>query len=239
MERLDKVVAEYTPFSRKDVRKLIRDGRIEIDGRQAEKFDQKVDDDSSITVDGEKIERRRRIVALLHKPSGFVTSVSDPRDRTVMELVPEIWRNFEVYPVGRLDKDTEGLLIFTNDGALAHSLISPKHGVEKEYYVEHPGCATEDDVKALLEGVVLDDEKTRPAFLIPEGEGRSRVIVTEGKYHLVRRIMASRGLPVTYLRRDREGSLTLGSLKKGEWRELEKEEEKLLLESQKKSSNPC
>ena len=229
MERLDKVIAEFTEFSRKDVRKLIRENRVTIDGMEAIKFDQKVDEDSEILVDGEIIVRKRRIVAVLNKPKGFVTSTDDPRDRTVMEIVPKEWRLLSVYPVGRLDKDTEGLLVFTNDGALAHSLISPKSGIEKEYIAIHDGKAGKDDVEAFAKGMVLDGEVLRPAVLIPVREGESRVIVTEGKFHQVRRMMSSRGLSVKELKRIREGRLSLGDLKKGEWRELEEAEEKLIL----------
>ena len=228
MERLDKTIAEFTEYSRKDVRRLVREKRVTIDGRDAVSFDQKVDDDCTILIDGEKIARYRRIVAMLNKPKGYVTSTEDPRDPTVMEIVPKEWRLLAAYPVGRLDKDTEGLLVFTNDGALAHRLISPKSGIEKEYVALHSGRAGIEDVEAFAKGIVMDGEVLRPAVLIPMEEGKSRVIVTEGKYHQVRRMMASRGLDVRELKRIREGNLLLGELKTGQWRELEESEEKLL-----------
>ena len=228
MERLDKLVAQYSDYSRKDVRKLVREKRIEVNGISALSFDQKISEDDIVLLDGEPILRKRRIVAMLNKPMGFVTSTDDPRDRTVMELVPKDWMKMGVFPVGRLDKDTEGLLLFTNDGQLAHSLISPKSGIEKEYYVEHTNDVTEEDVKAFKEGIVLDDEKLKPAVLIPLEEGKSRVIITEGKYHQVRRMMAFRGMDVMYLKRIREGRLLLDGLKPGEWRELNTEEETLI-----------
>lgn len=229
MERLDKLVAQYSDYSRKDVRKLVREKRIEVNGAPASSFDQKIKDEDCVLVDGEPIIRKRRIVAVLNKPMGFVTSTEDPRDRTVMELVPRDWMKMGVFPVGRLDKDTEGLLIFTNDGVLAHTLISPKSGIEKEYYVEHTGCVKEEDIKAFKDGIVLDDETMKPAILNKIENGKSRVIVTEGKYHQVRRMMASRGMDVTYLKRIREGGLMLGDIKEGEWRELDSEEENLFL----------
>ena len=228
MERLDKLVAAYSEYSRKDVRRLVKEKRIEVNGAPASSFDQKIKDEDCVLVDGEPIVRKRRIVAVLNKPMGFVTSTDDPRDRTVMELVPKDWMKMGVFPVGRLDKDTEGLLLFTNDGQLAHSLISPKSGIEKEYYVEHTNVVTEEDVKAFKEGIVLDDEKLKPAVLIPLEEGKSRVIITEGKYHQVRRMMAFRGMDVMYLKRIREGRLLLDGLKPGEWRELNTEEETLI-----------
>ena len=229
MDRLDKLVAQYSDYSRKDVRKLVKEKRIEVNGVPALSFDEKIGEEDLVMLDGEPILRKRRILAVLNKPMGFVTSTEDPRDRTVMELVPKEWMKMGVYPVGRLDKDTEGLLIFTNDGALAHSLISPKNGIEKEYYVEHTGSVEKEDIAAFKAGMVLDDETLKPALLIPMEEGKSRVVVTEGKYHQVRRMMAIRGMDVTYLKRIREGNLALGSLEVGKWKELEPGEEDELL----------
>ena len=229
MDRLDKLVAQYSDYSRKDVRKLVKEKRIEVNGVPALFFDEKIGEEDLVMLDGEPILRKRRILAVLNKPMGFVTSTEDPRDRTVMELVPKEWMKMGVYPVGRLDKDTEGLLIFTNDGALAHSLISPKNGIEKEYYVEHTGSVKKEDIAAFKAGMVLDDETLKPALLIPMDEGKSRVVVTEGKYHQVRRMMAIRGMDVTYLKRIREGKLDLGSLEVGKWKELEPGEEAELL----------
>ena len=229
MDRLDKLVAQYSDYSRKDVRKLVKEKRIEVNGVPALFFDEKIGEEDLVMLDGEPILRKRRILAVLNKPMGFVTSTEDPRDRTVMELVPKEWMKMGVYPVGRLDKDTEGLLIFTNDGALAHSLISPKNGIEKEYYVEHTGSVKKEDIAAFKAGMVLDDETLKPALLIPMDEGKSRVVVTEGKYHQVRRMMATRGMDVTYLKRIREGNLALGSLEVGKWKELEPGEEDELL----------
>ena len=229
MDRLDKLVAQYSDYSRKDVRKLVKEKRIEVNGVPALSFDEKIGEEDLVMLDGEPILRKRRILAVLNKPMGFVTSTEDPRDRTVMELVPKEWMKMGVYPVGRLDKDTEGLLIFTNDGALAHSLISPKNGIEKEYYVEHTGSVKKEDIAAFKAGMVLDDETLKPALLIPMDEGKSRVVVTEGKYHQVRRMMAIRGMDVTYLKRIREGNLALGSLEVGKWKELEPGEEDELL----------
>ena len=229
MDRLDKLVAQYSDYSRKDVRKLVKEKRIEVNGVPALSFDEKIGEEDLVMLDGEPILRKRRILAVLNKPMGFVTSTEDPRDRTVMELVPKEWMKMGVYPVGRLDKDTEGLLIFTNDGALAHSLISPKNGIEKEYYVEHTGSVEKEDIAAFKAGMVLDDETLKPALLIPMDEGKSRVVVTEGKYHQVRRMMAIRGMDVTYLKRIREGKLALGYLEVGKWKELEPGEEDELL----------
>ena len=162
---------------------------------------------------------------LLNKPAGYVTSTSDPNDPTVMELLPEAYRSLGLVPVGRLDKQTEGLLLFTNDGALAHNLISPKKAVEKIYYARHEGTATAADCEAFAQGLTLRDKTAcLPAKLEPLGAGESLITVCEGKYHQVRRMMAARGMHVTYLERRQEGGLTLGNLPRGQVRELQERE---------------
>ena len=142
-----------------------------------------------------------------------------------MELLPEQYQKLDVKPVGRLDKATEGLLLFTNDGELLHRLISPKKEVPKVYYARHEGAAGQADVEAFARGLTLKDEtQCLPALLEPMGPGESRITVREGKYHQVRRMMASRSMPVTYLERIAEGPLTLGDLPRGQIRELTQEE---------------
>ena len=159
---------------------------------------------------------------MLHKPAGFVTSTDEPGSRTVMELLPERWRRLGALPVGRLDKDTEGLLLFTNDGQLAHKLISPRSDVWTVYYAEHDGTAQAADVEAFSQGVTLaDGTRCLPARLRPIADGKCYVDVQEGKYHQVRRMLASRGLPVTYLKRVQFGTLELGDLPRGEVREID------------------
>lgn len=231
MQRLDKILSEAGVASRKELKDMIRRGRVTVDGvaiRVPEaKFDEKT---AEISVDGVAIRKNETVVLMLHKPAGYVTSTEDPRDKTVMELIPEEYRRLGVKPVGRLDKETEGLLLFTNDGALAHQLISPKSEVWKTYYAEHDGTATDEDVKAFSEGIVLKDGTAcLPAELLPQGEGKSVVRVCEGKYHQVRRMMASRGMPVNYLKRVGEGNLTLCELEKGAFCELDAEKLNSLL----------
>ena len=172
-------------------------------------------------MDGAPVEKRHTVLLMLHKPAGYVTSADDPGGPSVLELIPERFRRFGVMPVGRLDKATEGLLLFTNDGVLAHKLISPRFGVWKRYYAEHEGTAGEADIAAFAAGLTLGDgTKCLPARLTPLGAGKSCVEIQEGKYHQVRRMLASRGMPVTYLRRDAEGTLGLDGLEKGAVREL-------------------
>ena len=162
---------------------------------------------------------------MLNKPAGFVTATEDKTERTVMELLPPSLLHQDVKPVGRLDKATEGLLLFTNDGDLLHRLISPKKEVPKVYYARHEGMAGPEDVAAFAQGLSLRDGTIcLPAVLEPLGAGESLITVCEGKYHQVRRMMASRGMTVLYLERRREGALALGDLPRGQVRELTEEE---------------
>ena len=226
MQRLDKLLSQAGVASRKELREIIRAGRVTVDGRVVRAADAKVDEAAAdVRVDGRPVGKQRTVILMLHKPAGYVTSTDDPRDRTVMELIPEPYRYLDPKPVGRLDKDTEGLLLFTNDGQLAHRLLSPRHRVWKRYYAEHEGQAGPADQAAFAEGLVLrDGDRCLPARLFPDGPGRSCVEVCEGKYHQVRRMLASRGLPVTYLKRVSEAGLELGDLPPGAVREVDIQE---------------
>ena len=223
MQRLDKLLSEAGVASRKDLKSIIRAGRVTVDGQVVKSPDVKVDEKTAdVCVDGVPVGKQRMILLMLHKPAGYVTSTEDPRDRTVMELIPQAYRYLDPKPVGRLDKDTEGLLLFTNDGQLAHKLLSPRHRVWKLYYAEHEGEAGAEDVAAFEAGITLKDgDQCLPAKLVPQGPGKSLVEICEGKYHQVRRMLASRGMPVTYLKRIREGGLDLGDLELGCVREVQ------------------
>ncbi len=223
MQRLDKLLSEAGVASRKDLKSIIRAGRVTVDGQVVKSPDVKVDEKTAdVCVDGVPVGKQRMILLMLHKPAGYVTSTDDPRDRTVMELIPQAYRYLDPKPVGRLDKDTEGLLLFTNDGQLAHKLLSPRHRVWKLYYAEHEGEAGAEDVAAFEAGITLKDgDQCLPAKLVPQGPGKSLVEICEGKYHQVRRMLASRGMPVTYLKRIREGGLDLGDLELGRVREVQ------------------
>lgn len=223
MQRLDKILSEAGVGSRKELRAAIRAGRVTVDGKTARDESAKFDETAvTIKLDGETVELLRPALIVLNKPAGFLTAADDPRQKTVMDLIPERYRRFGVMPVGRLDKDTEGLLLLTNDGNLAHRIISPKHGVWKTYYCEHEGTASKEDVCAFSAGLLLADGlNCLPARLIPLGEGKSAVRVQEGKFHQVRRMMAARGMPLSYLKRVAEGGLWLGALAPGEVAELD------------------
>ena len=209
---------------------ILKSGRVAVDGKVEKDNSRKIDPATqTVTLDGEVLGGRRRIVAMLNKPEGYVTATEDAKDKTVMELLPAELRNQDLKPIGRLDKATEGLLLFTNDGDLLHRLISPKKEVPKVYYARHEGEATADDVAAFETGLTLRDGlECLPAKLEPLGPGESLITVCEGKYHQVRRMMASRGMTVLYLERRKEGNLALGDLPRGQVRELSEAEIKAL-----------
>ena len=226
MIRLDKFLCDSGAGTRSQVKAILKAGRVTVNGRPEKDGSLKFDPQSqTVTLDGEALGGMRRMVVMLNKPSGYVTATEDAQQKTVMELLPKEWGHLDLKPVGRLDKETEGLLLFTNDGDLLHRLISPKHEVPKVYYARHEGQAGEADVAAFSEGLTLRDGTTcRPAVLKPLGPGESLITVCEGKYHQVRRMMASRNMTVTYLERRQEGPLTLGNLPRGQARELLPEE---------------
>ena len=222
MERLDKFLCDCGVGTRSQVKLIIKAGRVTVDGVPQRDSSVKFDPDAqTLALDGEVLTRRGRVVVMLNKPAGFVTATEDKSEKTVMELLPEAYRYLDLKPVGRLDKATEGLLLFTNDGDLLHRLISPKKEVPKRYYARHEGTAGGEDVTAFAQGLTLGDGTVcLPAVLEPIGPGESYVTVCEGKYHQVRRMLASRSMPVTYLERQQEGALTLGDLPRGQIREL-------------------
>ena len=226
MERLDKFLCDSGIGTRSQVKAILKSGRVAVDGKPERDNGRKIDPEiHTITLDGEVLGGYRRIVVMMNKPAGFVTATEDRTERTVMELLPAEMKHMDLKPVGRLDKATEGLLLFTNDGSLLHQLISPKKEVPKIYYAKHEGTATPEDVEAFAAGLTLKDGlECLPAKLEPLGPGESLVTVCEGKYHQVRRMMASRNMTVTYLERREEGGLTLGELPRGSVRELTEEE---------------
>lgn len=222
MERLDKYLCDSGVGTRSQVKAILKSGRVTVEGKPEKDPGRKIDPAvQTICLDGEVLGGMRRTVVMLNKPAGFVTATEDPVEKTVMELLPPEMKHLDLKPVGRLDKATEGLLLFTNDGGLLHQLISPKKEVPKIYYARHEGQAGEEDVKAFASGITLRDGTVcLPAVLEPLGPGESLITVCEGKYHQVRRMMASRNMTVAYLERRQEGALTLGSLPRGAVREL-------------------
>ena len=222
MERLDKFLCDCGAGTRSQVKGILKAGRVTVDGKSEKDGSRKIDPKTqAVCLDGETLGAVGTVVIMLNKPAGYVTATEDARDKTVMELLPKNLQYLELKPVGRLDKATEGLLLFTNDGELLHRLISPKKEVPKVYYARHEGTAGPEDVAAFAGGLILKDEtRCLPAKLEPLGAGASLITVCEGKYHQVRRMMASRDMTVLYLERRQEGGLTLGDLPRGQVREL-------------------
>ncbi len=231
--RLDKYLADAGVGTRSQVKQMIRKGQIAINGEPVKKPDQKVDGEKDkIEVMGKEIRYQKYRYLLLHKPSGYVSATEDKKEQTVLSLLPEELRK-DLFPVGRLDKDTEGLLLLTNDGALAHRLLSPKKHVNKTYYALVQGRVTDEDKAAFLQGVDIGDEKdTLPAQLeILEAAEESRILLTiqEGRFHQVKRMFEARGKKVVYLKRISMGPLALEEgLKPGDYRELTEEEQEAL-----------
>lgn len=226
MERLDKFLCDSGAGTRSQVKAILKGGRVTVDGRVERDGSRKIDSAAqTVCLDGSALGGMRRVVLMLNKPAGYVSATEDPVERTVMELLPPEMKHLELKPVGRLDKATEGLLLFTNDGELLHRLISPKKEVPKVYYARHEGTADAEDVAAFAQGLTLrDGTRCLPAKLEPIGPGESLVTVCEGKYHQVRRMMASRNRTVLYLERRQEGPLSLDGLERGRTRELTGEE---------------
>ncbi len=228
--RLDKLLAHSGIGTRKQVKKFIRKGLVTVNGKAVRDAGTIVDTKhDEIFIGNEKVKYRDLIYIMMNKPKGVITSTYDPAERTVIDLLPPELTAVDPFPVGRLDKDTEGLLLITNDGELAHQLLSPKKNVVKKYYAQIQGIVDENDVKAFKEGIILEDGyKTLPAGLeILRAADVSEVYVylKEGKYHQIKRMFKALGKKVLYLKRLAMGSLVLDErLKPGEWRELTGEE---------------
>ncbi len=228
--RLDKLLAHSGIGTRKEVKKLIKKGVITVNGQIAKDAGMIVDTArDEVFMGNDKIDYKEVVYIMMNKPKGVITSTYDPSERTVIDLLPPEMTLLNPFPVGRLDKDTEGLLLITNDGELAHKLLSPKKGVVKKYYAQIQGIVDENDVKAFKEGITLEDGyKTLPARLeILRAGSTSEVYIylSEGKYHQIKRMFKALGKQVIYLKRIAMGCLILDeNLKPGEWRELTKEE---------------
>lgn len=227
MERLDKLLAGTGKWSRREVKALVRQGLVRVDGRLAASAEDKLDPAAAIiTVAGETISLCRFTYVMLHKPASVLTATEDRKQPTVLDLLPPELRRIGLAPVGRLDKDTEGLLLLTNDGELAHRLLSPKYHVEKRYFARVDGELSAADAEAFARGMTLGDGlECLPAGLELLPGHACIVTLREGKFHQVKRMLAARGAPVLYLKRLSMGPLTLDdSLAAGAYRLLRAEE---------------
>lgn len=234
VERLDKVLSNMGEGSRKEVQKIIKKGLVKVDGIIIKKADFKIiPETSDIRVGTRKIDYKENIYIMLNKPKGMISSTNDPRESVVLELLDDFYINFKPFPVGRLDKDTEGLLIITSDGELAHKLTSPKHEIGKTYYAEVEGHVIDKHIEVFSNGINLDDGYfTKPSELeiIYSGPiSKVHLTIYEGKYHQVKRMFGSLGMRIIYLKRIKMGTLVLdNNLLEGEYRELTKAEINIL-----------
>ena len=235
-QRIDKILSNLGYGSRSELKKLCKSGLVKVNGKVINNPGIQVDvENDEILFDGEKVVYKEFIYLMLNKPDGYISATFDKRDPIVLDLIDKEDLIFEPFPVGRLDKDTEGLLVLTNDGQLAHRVLSPKKHVPKTYYAKIEGVVTEEDVKAFAEGVILDDGyETMPAELeILKSDDISEIELTihEGKFHQVKRMFESVGKKVVYLKRLSMGKLKLDEgLALGEYRELTDEEVKMIEE---------
>ena len=228
--RLDKFISTTTTLSRAEAKKIIKKG-ILINDILIKSPDYKVDEfNDQVIVNGNRLVYQKYVYIMMNKPKNTVSAMEDAIERTVVDILRDEDRIYKVFPVGRLDKDTEGLMLLTNDGELAHKLISPKKDVEKKYYVEVSGELKNEHLKIIKEGVILEDGyRCKPARLeildSSEGNSKANIFITEGKFHQVKRMMKSLGTTVTYLKRLSIGSLKLDeNLKLGEYRYLTDDE---------------
>ena len=237
--RLDKFLVACAVGSRTEVKKLLKAGRVTVNGKKEKSAKLQINEDTDeICFDGEKLEYEEFVYYMMNKPQGVISATEDPKHKTVLDLLDDYARAKEVFPVGRLDIDTHGLLLLTNDGKLAHALLSPKRHVDKTYLAQVDGIMTDEDIGTFAQGIPLKDFTCQPAKLelvsidMEKEESLIRVTIAEGKFHQVKRMVAYCGKEVVDLQRLTMGTLTLDEdLKRGEWRRLSKEELEGLLES--------
>lgn len=231
--RLQKFLAESGVASRRKSEQLIADGKVRVNGKTAEIGDKINPKKDTVTVNGKKILKRKDFTyILLHKPRGFITTMSDEMDRKcVAELIKDV--PVRVYPVGRLDRDSEGMLLFTNDGEFANAMTHPTKHVPKTYRVTVRPSISEEQITSLTTGIIIDDRKTAPAQVrvITKEEGRVvlEIILYEGRNRQIRKMCEAVGLEVARLKRTAIGSIKLGMLKQGAWRELNEDEVRKLM----------
>lgn len=252
--RLDKYLSDYTELTRSQAKKAIRAGRVTINGAVSGKGEERVEDSDVVVFDGEQIRAQKYQYLMLNKPAGLISATKDDADKTVVEYLKEkapagqgasddgeIFLAKDLFPVGRLDKDTEGLLILTNDGDMAHRLLSPKRHVDKTYFVRLDTRIDETDRIRMRKGLDIGEKReTRPAELEILSETEAYLTITEGKFHQVKRMFAKLGKKVVYLKRVRMGKLELDeSLMVGDWRFLTEEEIRALRQSTMLNQGSC
>ncbi|MDG7453742.1 rRNA pseudouridine synthase [Streptococcus pneumoniae] len=234
--RLDKFLIACAVGSRTEVKNLLKAGRVTVNGKKEKsaklQIDEKIDE---IRFDGQVLEYEEFVYYMMNKPKGVISATEDPKHRTVLDLLDDLARSKEVFPVGRLDIDTHGLLLLTNNGQLAHVLLSPKRHVDKTYQAQVKGIMTQEDVETFIKGIPLKDFTCQPARLeilstdAEKNQSQIRVTIAEGKFHQIKRMVGYCGKEVVDLQRLTMGTLVLDeNLERGEWRSLTKEELEIL-----------
>ena len=237
--RLDKFLVACAVGSRTEVKNFLKSGRVTVNGKKEKSAKLQINEDTDeICFDGQKLDYEEFVYYMMNKPQGVISATEDPKHKTVLDLLDDLARSKEVFPVGRLDIDTHGLLLLTNDGKLAHALLSPKRHVDKTYLAQVKGIMTDEDIETFAQGIPLKDFTCQPAKLelvsmdAEKNQSLVRVTIAEGKFHQVKRMVAYCGKEVVDLQRLIMGTLTLDEdLKCGEWRRLTKDELEGLLES--------
>ncbi|VQZ65898.1 ribosomal small subunit pseudouridine synthase A [Streptococcus pneumoniae] len=234
--RLDKFLVACAVGSRTEVKNLLKTGRVTVNGKKEKsaklQIDEKIDE---IRFDGQVLEYEEFVYYMMNKPKGVISATEDPKHRTVLDLLDDLARSKEVFPVGRLDIDTHGLLLLTNNGQLAHVLLSPKRHVDKTYQAQVKGIMTQEDVETFIKGIPLKDFTCQPARMeilstdAEKNQSQIRVTIAEGKFHQIKRMVGYCGKEVVDLQRLTMGTLVLDeNLERGEWRRLTKEELEIL-----------
>ena len=226
MERIDKVIGNQTGYSRKEIKELIRKEKIILNDELVKKADIKINPDTDvIKIDNKEVEIKKYVYLILNKPKGYISATEDKNTKTVLELVPEKYRHRNLFPTGRLDKDTTGLMIITDDGVFAHNILSPSKHVTKTYNVTIDIPITEEMIIGFKEGIKLNDGECKPSNLEKIGTNTGVVTLTEGRYHQIKRMFGCFGAKVLELQRIKIGNLSLqNNLSLGETRELTIEE---------------
>ena len=234
MERIDKIISQQTHYSRKEIKKLISQGMVYVNNLRVKKPESKYDENNiSIKINGEEIDIKKHIYLLLNKPEGYISTTDTRTEKIVLDLIPDKYKNRELFPAGRLDKDTTGLMLITDNGQLAHNILSPKKHVKKIYEVTIDIPTTEEMVEGFKDGIKLNDGECKAAILEITGEYTAKVTLVEGRYHQIKRMFGCFGAKVTKLHRVCMGNLELpkdigvGNFREATAEELDKIQEKL------------
>lgn len=221
MERIDKIIATQTEYSRKDVKKMISQKKIEVDGKIIKSADEKINENVVIKISGKELNIQKNIYLILNKPKGYISATEDKNMKTVLDLVPEKYQHRALFPAGRLDKDTTGMMIITDDGKFAHNILSPKKHIKKRYNVTIDIPVTKEMITGFERGIQLNDGECKKALLEITGEYTADVTITEGRYHQIKRMFGCYGAKVIELNRVQMGEFILPSnLKLGQCREI-------------------